>query len=58
MGKSIQVSARLPAAMLAQIEEYLAAEMRQGREMTVAAFIRMAIRRALVEEQPKRGPEN
>ena len=53
MGKSIQVTARLPAAMVKEIEEYLAAELQDGRDMTVAAFIRMAIRRQLKQQHPQ-----
>ena len=53
MGKSIQVSARLPVAMVKEIEDYLAAELQDGRDMTVAGFIRMAIRRELQQQHPQ-----
>ena len=53
MGKSIQVSARLPAAMVKEIEDYLAAELQDGRDMSVAGFIRMAIRRELRHQHPQ-----
>ena len=53
MGKSIQVSARLPAVMVKKIEDYLAAELEDGRDMTVAGFIRMAIRRQLKQQHPE-----
>ena len=56
MGKSIQVTARLPAPMVKEIEDYLASELEDGRDMTVAGFIRMAIRRQL--RQPHPGQES
>ncbi len=58
MGKSIKVTVRIEPPLMAQIEDCLAAERGRGREITTAAFIRMAIRRAAAEEQLKRDPEN
>ena len=58
MGKSNQITVRIESQMHTEIEDYLAAELRQGREMTVAGFTRMAIRRVLAEEQARRDPEN
>lgn len=57
MGKSDRVTVRIEPELRAEIEELLRIEMKQGREMSLAAFIRMAVRRLVREEQQRTKPE-
>ncbi len=58
MDKSSKVTIRVEPELRAEIEDCLAAERRQGREMSVAAFIRMAVRRTVREEKQRLKPES
>ena len=57
MGKSDRITIRIEPELRAEIEDLLRIEMKQGREMSVAAFIRMAVRRLVREEQQRAKPE-
>ena len=48
--RSIRITVRVEPEPMAEIEDPLRIEMEQGREMSVAAFIRMAVRRLVLEE--------
>lgn len=57
MGKSDRITVRIEPELRAEIEDLLRIEMNEGREMSVAAFIRMAVRRLVREEQQRAKPE-
>ena len=50
MEKTVRITIHIEPDMQAGIDACMAQERRQGREITTAAFIRMAIRRAVAEE--------
>ena len=51
--RSIRITVRVEPELMAEIEDLLRIEMEQGREMSVAAFIRMAVRRPVLEERQR-----
>ena len=57
MDKSERVSIRIEPELRAEVEEFLRIERERGREMSVAAFIRMAVRRMVREEKQRAKPE-
>ncbi len=53
MDKSGRITIRIEPELRAGIEDILRLEREQGREMSVAAFIRMAVRRLVREEKQR-----
>ena len=53
MGKSVRITVRFEPELQAEIEDLIRIEREQGRELSVAAFIRTAVRRLLREERQK-----
>ena len=53
MDKSERVSIRIEPELRAEVEELLRIEKERGREMSVAAFFRMAVRRMVHEEKQR-----
>ena len=51
--KSVRITVRFEPELMAEIEDIRRIEMEQGREMSVAALIRMAVRRLVREERQR-----
>ena len=53
MDKSDRVSIRIEPELRAEVEDLLRIERERGREMSLAAFIRMSVRRMVREEKQR-----